>query len=46
MKTTTKQILALLNATGKIAADVDEETGIAYSCRAQRSDSHHNNDAD
>jgi hypothetical protein len=46
MKTATKHIPALLNATGEIAADVDEETGIPYSCPAQRSDSHHNNDAD
>jgi hypothetical protein len=34
------------NATGMIATDeVDEETGIPYSCPAQHRHSHHNDDA-
>jgi hypothetical protein len=45
MEATTIRIPILLNATGEIAADeVDEETGIPYSCPAQHHHSHHNDD--
>jgi hypothetical protein len=46
MEAATRRILALLNATGEIAADkVEEEAGIPYSCPAKRRHSHHNDDA-
>jgi hypothetical protein len=45
MKAATRQILALLNATGKIDAnEMEEEAGIPYCCRAKRTHSHHNDD--
>jgi hypothetical protein len=45
MEVATRQILALLNATGEINADeVDEEADIPYSSPAQCCHSHHNND--
>jgi hypothetical protein len=47
MEAATKRILALLDATGKIAADeVDKETDIPYSCPTQHRHSHHNDYAD
>jgi hypothetical protein len=43
----TRRILALLNATGEIAADkVEKEVSISYSYPAKHHHSHHNNDAD
>jgi hypothetical protein len=46
MEVATRQILALLNATGEIdAEEMDEEADIPYSYPAQRYHSHHNNDA-
>jgi hypothetical protein len=45
MEVATRQIPALLNATGEIATDeVDEEAEIPYSCPAQCHHSHHNDD--
>jgi hypothetical protein len=47
MEAATKQIPALLNATGEIAAnEVDEKAGIPYSCPAQRRHTHHSNNVD
>jgi hypothetical protein len=46
MEATTRRILALLNATGEIAADKeDDKAGIPYFCPAQRHHSHHSDKA-
>jgi hypothetical protein len=46
MEASARRIPALLNTTREIAVDkMDEETGIPYSCPAQRHHKQHNNDA-